>query len=78
MSITKGLSFGVAEQVTNTKLHNLVDDATISLEHNEFATNVFTSLASAVGVLPFHSLFQGSLASGVALRYDGSGGTYFA
>jgi hypothetical protein len=29
-TLTKGQSFGVTEQVTNTKLHNLVDDATIT------------------------------------------------
>jgi len=29
-TITKGQTFGVTEQVTNTKLHTLVDSATIS------------------------------------------------
>jgi hypothetical protein len=31
MSITKGQTFGTSEQITNTKLHNLVDLATIDL-----------------------------------------------
>ena len=31
LSITKGYTFGATELVTHTKLHSLVDDATISL-----------------------------------------------
>ena len=30
-TITKGTSYGVAEQITNTKLHNLVDLATVTV-----------------------------------------------
>jgi len=30
-SITKGQTFATTEQVTNTKLHNLVDNATVDL-----------------------------------------------
>ena len=32
MGITKGYTFGATELVTNTKLHTLVDSATISSE----------------------------------------------
>lgn len=78
MSITKGITLGSTEQVTNTKLHNLVDQATISLEHSEFSSNVLTSLASTVGVLKIWSLYQGSLASGAAIRFNGSNGLYGA
>ena len=78
MSITKGISLGSTEQVTNTKLHNLVDQATLSIEHDEFATNVLTSLPSTAGVFKIQSLYQGSLASGAALRFDGSNGIYGA
>ena len=77
MSITKGHTFGATEQVTNTKLHNLVDTATLSIEHTEFAANVLSSLPSTAGTLRVYSLVQ-SLASGVAIRHDGAGGLYGA
>lgn len=78
MSITKGQTFGVAEQVTNTKLHNLVDAATISLEHDEVADNVLSSLASTAGQLRIHNLIQASMASGADIRFDGADGFYVA
>lgn len=76
MSVAKGHTFGATEQVTNTKLHNLVDDATVSLEHDEIASNMFTSLAcGSLGLIPYHMLVQ-SMASGDLMRYDGSSGFY--
>lgn len=75
MSITKGQTFGVTEQVTNTKLHNLVDQATLSIEHNEFANNVLTSLPTTAGLFVTRS-FVTSLASGATIRNDGSGNWY--
>lgn len=78
MSITKGQTFGAAEQVTNTKLHNLVDAATISLENDELSANVLSSLASTAGFFKIQNLFQGSLASGALLRFDGTDAFYAA
>ena len=57
-TITKGQTFGVAEQVTNTKLHNLVDLATITgIVNSELANNIMTSLASASGKIPFQNMW---------------------
>jgi len=40
MTITKGYTFGATELVTNTKLHSLVDSATISgILNTEIAAN---------------------------------------
>jgi len=75
MSITKGQTFGSTEQITNTKLHALVDSATISLEHTEIANNMLTSLATTAGMIPSYILMS-SLASGATLKYDGSTGIY--
>ena len=51
MSISKGITLATTEQITNTKLHTLVDSATISLQHTEIANNMLTSLASASGFI---------------------------
>ncbi len=75
MSITKGQTFGSSEQITNTKLHNLVDAATISLEFSEVANNMLTSLPTTAGMIPSYILMP-SLASGATLHYDGSTGIY--
>lgn len=75
MSITKGTTYGVTEQITNTKLHTLVDSATISLELDEFSANVLTSLPSTAGMIPQHTIIQ-SMASGAQIRSDGDGGWY--
>lgn len=75
MSISKGQTFGVAEQVTHTKLHNLVDLATISLEFDELAAAMLTSLATASGMIPSFMIIP-SLASGATIHYDGSNGFY--
>lgn len=77
MSITRGLTFGTTEQITNTKLHSLVDNSTISLEYDELSDNMLTSLPSAAGILPT-SVFVSSLASGSLLRFDGGTGWYAA
>jgi len=77
-TITKGQTFGSTEQITNTKLHNLVDAATISgIEASELATNILGSLPSTAGTLRSFNLVT-SLASGAAIRYDGAGGLYGA
>jgi hypothetical protein len=78
LGLTKGHTFGAAEQVNNTKLHNLVDLATVDLESSEVTTSFLSSLASTAGSLQWHNIYQQSLASGVAVRHDGSGGIYFA
>jgi hypothetical protein len=52
-TITKGQVFGQTEQITNTKLHALVDSATISgILASEMSNNFLTSLASSSGLIP--------------------------
>ena len=52
-TITKGQTFATTEQITNAKLHALVDSATISgILASEMANNFLTSLASASGLIP--------------------------
>jgi hypothetical protein len=75
MSIAKGITLGSTEQVTNTKLHNLVDQATISLEYSEVANNILTSLSSLAGQLKPRNHVT-SLASGALIRHDGAGSWY--
>jgi len=75
-SITKGITLGATEQVTNTKLHNLVDQATISnISATELASNILTSLPTTAGTLRYWSIVT-SLASGALIRYNGSNSFY--
>jgi hypothetical protein len=60
--LTKGQTFGVAEQITNTKLHNLVDLATIAgITNTEIASDAainITKLAvtsGAAGDILYHN-----------------------
>lgn len=76
MSIIRGIVFGVGEQITNTKLHNIIDLATISVNHTELATSILASLPSTAGVLPLHTYLRVSLASGATIRYNGVDGLY--
>jgi len=47
-SITKGYTFGSTELVTSTKLHSLVDDATIaSIARSETASSFFNNTVTA-------------------------------
>lgn len=49
----QGQTFGSTEQVTNTKMHNLVALASISnIQASELATNLLSSLPSACGKVP--------------------------
>lgn len=49
----QGWTFGSTEQVTNTKLHNLVALASISnIQASEFNVNILTSLPSGAGKVP--------------------------
>jgi len=58
-TITKGQTFGTAEQITNTKLHNLVDLATITgILGSEMADNFLTSLASVSGKIPPQNIWE--------------------
>lgn len=75
MGITKGHTFGTTEQVNSTKLHNLVDLATLSIIHSELATNMLSSLATSAGRIPSFMLIL-SLASGATIKYDGNRGFY--
>lgn len=58
-TITRGQTFGTAEQITNTKLHNLVDLATITgITNSELSSNLLTSLASSSGKIPPQNLWE--------------------
>lgn len=53
-----GWTFSVSEQVTNTKLNNIVNLASISnIQVTEFANNILSSLASANGKIPQQNLW---------------------
>lgn len=66
-SFLTGNTFAATEQVTNTKLNNMVNLASISnIQFSELATNILTSLPSTAGTLPiflFPNSFLSSLAS---------------
>ena len=55
----QGHTFGTTEQVTNTKMHNLVVNASISgINATEMANSFLSSLASAQGKLPAQNWFS--------------------
>lgn len=75
-TVTKGQTFGSTEQITNTKLHNLVDLATVtSIVVADLSTGILGSLSSTPGQLRTISMVT-SLASGALIRNNGSGGWY--
>jgi len=77
-TITKGQTFGVAEQITNTKLHNLVDLATIAgILSTELSNNILTSLASVSGKVPPQNLWEYKSVATNASVPDLSVGTVF-
>lgn len=51
-TVTKGITYGATEQITNTKLHNLVDLATVtSIAFADLSTGLLSSLPSTSGLL---------------------------
>lgn len=61
-TITRGYSFGSTELVTNSKLHNLVEDSIIS----QLSADVLTSLGSmaeSAGQIPANNLDLDDLVS---------------
>lgn len=55
----QGHTFGATEQVTNTKLHNLVVNASISnILASELSNSLLSSLASALGKTPPQNIFN--------------------
>lgn len=55
----QGHTFASTEQVTNTKLHNLVANASISnILASEIANSFMASLASGAGKIPTQNLFN--------------------
>ena len=55
----QGQTFGSTEQITNTKLHNLVALASISnILASELNNSFLTSLASGHGIVPPQNLFK--------------------
>lgn len=77
MAITRGISFASTEQITNTKLQNLIDLSSLAINWDEFSNNVLTSLPTTAGLFKTR-VFVTSIASGGLLRADGSGGWYAA
>jgi len=65
----QGQTFGSTEQVTNTKLHNLVANASISnILASEFAANILYSLVSGSGKIPRQNMINyGSVATNASL-----------
>lgn len=64
-----GHTFGTTEQVTNTKLNNIVNNASISsILATEVGTGILSSLASTAGVIPPRNrAFLGSVATNASL-----------
>lgn len=55
----QGQTFATTEQVTNTKLHNLVANASISsINSADMASNFLSSLASSLGKMPPQNMFN--------------------
>jgi hypothetical protein len=55
----QGQTFSSVEQITNTKLHNLVANASISgIGGGDFSNNFLTSLVSANGQVPPQNLWR--------------------
>lgn len=77
MGLTRGLTLAVTEQITNTKLHNLVDQTTVSVNYSELSSGMLSSLATLSGRIPSFMLLP-SMASGATVKYDGSRGFYGA
>ena len=77
-TILKGQTFGTAEQITNTKLHALVDSATITgILNSELSSNLLTSMASSAGKIPPQNLWEyKSIATNTSIP-DISVGTVF-
>lgn len=75
-TITKGQTFGASEQITNIKLHNLVDLGTVtSINSSDLSNDILSSLPSTAGRLRTMNMVT-SLASGALIRSNGSGGWY--
>lgn len=75
-TVTKGFAFGASEQVTYTKLNNLVDLASVTnIGQSDLATGILGSLPSTAGRLRTLNMVT-SLASGALIRHNGSGGWY--
>lgn len=64
-----GQTYGATEQLTNTKLHNQVNNASISnIQASEFAINIMSSLVSGSGKVPPLNLWNlGSVATNASL-----------
>lgn len=64
-----GTTFGSTEQVTNTKLHNIVNNASISnILASELSNNILSSLASSSGkLLPQNMFALGTPATNASL-----------
>jgi len=56
-TITKGYSFGSSELVNNTKLHSLIDSASIaSIVNSNLAPYILSSMATTAGRLPLRNM----------------------
>lgn len=64
-----GTTFGTTEQVTNSKLHNIVNNASISsIKATELSNGILSSLASSAGAIPPQNMvFLGSIPTNASL-----------
>ena len=78
-SITKGYTFGATEQVTNTKLHTLVDSATIDLTVGVALGTTTPSSGAFVSVTATGGIISGLLqaTSGAMTSFSASGTSLF-
>lgn len=68
-TITKGYTFGSTEQVTNTKLHALVDSATISgISGSEIANSTIDLTTKVTGTLPIANGGSGQITKSAAFN----------
>jgi len=73
--VTRGQTFGATEEVTNTKLHNLVDGATVTnidKDDADSSNTSFTHIASTSPSSPYTGLLWLDTSTNILKRYDGS------
>ena len=62
-TIEKGYTFGTTELVTNTKLHTLIDSATLSETSTDIATNASIVSTAGAKIVNLYSCSAGSIST---------------
>ena len=62
-TIEKGYTFGTTELVTNTKLHTLIDSATLSETSADIATNASIVSTAGAKIVNLYSCSAGSIST---------------